>query len=104
MLSLILDGCQEYFLHSDLFEEVYMQSPPSLSHPPSTIYHLRPRAWFEWFWRVVHGTTFTESIYDDCALFTHWSSHVITLLLFCVKDMIVVGDHASTIGSLKKHL
>uniref|UniRef100_A0A2N9HTF2 Integrase catalytic domain-containing protein n=1 Tax=Fagus sylvatica TaxID=28930 RepID=A0A2N9HTF2_FAGSY len=65
------------FLNGDLSEEVYMQPPPGLSHPPDKVCRLRralyglkqaPRAWFAKFSSTVSRLGFSISSYDS-ALF-----------------------------------
>ena len=65
------------FLNGDLYEEVYIQPPPSYPHSGSQVRRLRgalyglkqaPRAWFEKFSLVVTQQGFTSSPHDT-ALF-----------------------------------
>jgi hypothetical protein len=100
------------FLHGDLHEEVYMQPAPGLDTPPGYVCHLRralyglkqaPRAWFERFTSVITDAGFSSS-YHDHALFIHHFTHGHTLLLLYVDDMLIMGDNAEHILSIKRQL
>ena len=89
-----------------------MAPPPGLTHSPQHVCRLRraiyglkqaPRAWFERFRSVVLAFGFTESSHDY-TLFTHQTSRELTILLLYVNDMVISGDDATTILSLKQHL
>jgi hypothetical protein len=91
------------FLNGELTEEVYMQLPPSFSHPPGfshkvcclrrALYGLKqaPRAWFAKFSSIISQHGFSVSSYDS-TLFFRCSDHGITLLLLYVNDMIITSD------------
>ena len=100
------------FLNEDLSEEVYMQPPPGLSHPPDkvcrirrTLYGLKqaPRAWFAKFSSTVFRLGFSISSYDS-ALFLHRTGKGTILLLLYIDDMIITGDDLSGIQELKDFL
>uniref|UniRef100_A0A2N9G938 Reverse transcriptase Ty1/copia-type domain-containing protein n=1 Tax=Fagus sylvatica TaxID=28930 RepID=A0A2N9G938_FAGSY len=85
------------FLNGDLSEEVYMQPPPGLSHPPDKVCRLRralyglkqaPRAWFAKFSSTVSRLGFSISSYDS-ALFLRRTGKGTILLLLYVDDMII---------------
>uniref|UniRef100_A0A2N9G1J0 Uncharacterized protein n=1 Tax=Fagus sylvatica TaxID=28930 RepID=A0A2N9G1J0_FAGSY len=76
------------FLNGDLSEEVYMQPPPSLSHPPDKF--------LNWFFHKI-------SSYDS-ALFLRRTGKGTILLLLYVDDMIITGDDLSGIQELKDFL
>ena len=86
-----------------------MTPPPGLSAPPQHVCRLRraiyglkqaPRAWVEHFRSVVLACGFTENSHDY-ALFTRQTHHGLTLLLLYVDDMVISGDYADSILSLK---
>uniref|UniRef100_A0A2N9EGE2 Reverse transcriptase Ty1/copia-type domain-containing protein n=1 Tax=Fagus sylvatica TaxID=28930 RepID=A0A2N9EGE2_FAGSY len=100
------------FLNGDLSEEVYMQPPPGLSHPPDKVCRLRralyglkqaPRAWFAKFSSTVSRLGFSISSYDS-ALFLRRTGKGTILLLLYVDDMIITGDDLSEIQELKDFL
>jgi hypothetical protein len=100
------------FLNGDLSEEVYMQPPPSLSHPPDKVCRLcralyglkqAPRAWFSKFSSTVSRLGFSISSYDF-ALFLCCTGKGTILLLLYVDDMIITGDDLSGIQELKDFL
>uniref|UniRef100_A0A2N9ICW1 Integrase catalytic domain-containing protein n=1 Tax=Fagus sylvatica TaxID=28930 RepID=A0A2N9ICW1_FAGSY len=100
------------FLNGDLSEEVYMQPPPGLSHPPDKVCRLRhalyglkhaPRAWFAKFSSTVSQLGFSISSYDS-ALFLRRTGKGTILLLLYVDDMIITGDDLSGIQELKAFL
>ncbi|GKV32948.1 hypothetical protein SLEP1_g41510 [Rubroshorea leprosula] len=71
------------FLNGDLAEEVYMQPPLGLEHPPNKVYQLNPH---------------------DIVLFIHKTHHGMVLRLLYVDDMIIIGDDISSIHDLKQFL
>uniref|UniRef100_A0A2N9IIA8 Uncharacterized protein n=1 Tax=Fagus sylvatica TaxID=28930 RepID=A0A2N9IIA8_FAGSY len=100
------------FLNRDLSEEVYMQPPPGLSHPPDKVCRLRralyglkqaPRAWFAKFSSTVSRLGFSISSYDS-ALFLRRTGKGTILLLLYVDDMIITGDDLNGIQELKAFL
>jgi hypothetical protein len=100
------------FLNGALSEEVYMQPPPGLSHPPDKVCRLRralyglkqaPRAWFAKFSSTVSRLGFSISSYDS-ALFLRRTGKGTILLLLYVDDMIITGDDLSGIQELKAFL
>ncbi|KAG8095121.1 hypothetical protein GUJ93_ZPchr0012g20650 [Zizania palustris] len=100
------------FLHGDLHEEAYMQLPPGVDVPSGHVCRLRralyglkqaPRAWFERFVTVIRAADFSPGDHDP-ALFVHLSSHVRTLLLLYVDDMLITGDDGEHISQVKKQL
>ena len=100
------------FLNGDLSEEVYMQSPSSLSVESNKVCHLRhalyglkqaPRAWFAKFSSTISHLGYMASHYDS-ALFLHRIDKGTVLLLLYVDDMIITGDDLSGIQELKNFL
>jgi hypothetical protein len=98
--SLFQMDVKNAFLNGDLEEEVYMQPPPGLSHPPNKVCRLRralyelkqaPRAWFAKFSTTVSHLGYSISSYDS-ALFLHRTNRGTILLLLYVDDMIITGD------------
>jgi hypothetical protein len=90
------------FLHGDLHEEVY--TPPGyVCHLRRALYGLKqaPRAWFERFTSVITAAGFSSSDHSP-ALFIHHSTHGRTLLLLYVDDMLITGDNAEHILSVKR--
>ena len=102
------------FLNGDLSEEIYIQPPPGLSHPPDKVCRLRrafyglnhkkaPQAWFAKFNSTVSRLGFSISSYDS-ALFLRRTGKGTILLLLYVDDMIITGDDLSGIQELKDFL
>jgi hypothetical protein len=100
------------FLNGYLSEEVYMQPPPSLSHPLDKVCQLRralyglkqaPRAWFAKFSSTVSRLGFSINSYDS-ALFLRRTGKGTILLLLYVDDMIITRDDLSGIQELKDFL
>jgi hypothetical protein len=100
------------FLHCDLNEDVYMKPPPGVEIPSGYVCRLRralyglkqaPRVWFERFASFIMVVGFSPSNHDP-ALFVHQSSQGRTLLLLYVDDMLITGDNAEHISSVKKQL
>ncbi|KAJ9552467.1 hypothetical protein OSB04_016512 [Centaurea solstitialis] len=100
------------FLNGDLSEEVYMTPPPGVSLPSGHVCRLHkalyglkqaPRAWFEKFSHTVLSLGFSASNYDS-GLFTRTTASGSILLLLYVDDMIITGDDATGIASLKHSL
>ncbi|GJT53090.1 retrovirus-related pol polyprotein from transposon RE1 [Tanacetum coccineum] len=102
------------FLYKDLNEEVYMALPQGLqhSHPPNTICKLNnslyglKQANKQWFHKL---TTFLLSIgfhqsYAITSLFTLSEGTQLTALLVYVDDILIAGNHQSTILDIKQQL
>ncbi|GKU93110.1 hypothetical protein SLEP1_g6738 [Rubroshorea leprosula] len=91
------------FLNGDLVEEVYMQPPPGLKHPPNKVCQLKralyglkqaPRAWFAKFSTTISEFGFTSSPHDT-TLFIRKTNH---------DDMIIIEDDISSIHDLRQFL
>ena len=100
------------FLNGDLSEEVYMQPPLDLSHPPNKVCRLRralyglkqaPQAWFAKFSSTISRLGFFISSYDSTLFLRRTGKGTILLLLY-VNDMIITGDDLSGIQELKDFL
>lgn len=85
---------------------------PGLSHPPHHVCHLSraisglkqgPHAWFERFRTTNLTLGYTESSHNY-AQFTCQTPRDFTILLLYVNDMVISGDNANTILSLKQLL
>jgi hypothetical protein len=95
------------FLNRDLSEEVYMQPPPSLSHPLDKVCRLRraiyglkqvSRAWFAKF-SSVSRLGYSINSYDSVIFLRRTAKGTILLLLY-VDDMIITSDDFSDIQEL----
>ena len=100
------------FLNGDLSEEVYMQPPPGLSHPPDKVCRLcralyglkqAPRAWFAKFSSTVFLLGLSISSYDSIIFLHHTVKGTILLLLY-IDDIIITDDDLSEIQELKDFL
>ncbi|KAL5770394.1 hypothetical protein ACOSP7_014548 [Xanthoceras sorbifolium] len=100
------------FLNGDLHEEVYMASPPGVSHNPGEVCKLKKslyglkqalRAWFEKFSTVITSFGFSSSNHDS-ALFVKCTNDGRILLSLYVDDMIITGDDVDGIAVLKSEL
>ncbi|KAM1815735.1 hypothetical protein ACFX12_000216 [Malus domestica] len=102
------------FLHGDLEEEVYMRLPPG--HPQSqepnlvcklhkSIYGLKqsPRAWYAKLSTVLHSIGFKRSNADS-SLFVRTRAASKLVVLIYVDDLIITGDNAAEITTLKQSL
>ncbi|KAM1709738.1 hypothetical protein TB1_000224 [Malus domestica] len=102
------------FLHGDLEEKVYMRLPPG--HPQSqepnlvcklhkSIYGLKqsPRAWYAKLSTVLHSIGFKRSNADS-SLFVRTRAASKLVVLIYVDDLIITGDNAAEITTLKQSL
>ncbi|KAB2625777.1 hypothetical protein D8674_017437 [Pyrus ussuriensis x Pyrus communis] len=102
------------FLHGDLEEEVYMRFPSG--HPQSqepnlvcklhkSIYGLKqsPRAWYARLSTVLHSIGFKRSNADS-SLFVRTRAASKLVVLIYVDDLIITGDNAAEITTLKQSL
>ncbi|GKV42955.1 hypothetical protein SLEP1_g50303 [Rubroshorea leprosula] len=108
-LKLFQMDVKNAFFNGDLEEEVYMEPPLRLTHPPNKVCRLRlalyglkqsPRAWFAKFSSTITEFGFTSNPHDT-ALFVHKSAQGMVLLLIYVDDMIITGDDVLGIDELK---
>ncbi len=92
------------FLHGDLEEEVYMDTPPGYTASSNTdvvcklqraLYGLKqsPRAWFGRFSQAMKKYGFRQSNSDHTLFLKHQQGKVTALIVY-VDDMIIIGDDA----------
>ncbi|GKV11891.1 hypothetical protein SLEP1_g23109 [Rubroshorea leprosula] len=88
------------FLNGDLAEEVYMQPPLRLEHPPNKVCRLKralyglkqaPRAWFAKFSTTINQFGFTSNPHD-MALFIHKTNHDSNDRKFTTGYCLFLGD------------
>ena len=102
------------FLHGDLEEEVYMESPPGFSQDfkpeegcrlKRALYGLKqsPRAWFGRFTLAMKKYGYHQSN-SDHTLFLKERGNLITCLIIYVDDMIITGSDKEEIEALKEKL
>ncbi|RVW60823.1 Retrovirus-related Pol polyprotein from transposon TNT 1-94 [Vitis vinifera] len=103
------------FLNGDLEEEVYMDIPAGLETTSNfnkvcrlrkSLYGLKqsPRAWFEWFTKVVKGYGFVQCQSDHTLFVKHFPEGKLAIIIVYVDDIILTGDHEEKIDLLKKLL
>lgn len=103
------------FLHGDLEEEVYMDSPPGFNGSFSknqvcrlkkALYGLKqsPRAWFGRFTKVMKGMGYQQSQGDHTLFIKHSAAGGVTALIVYVDDIIVTGNDPLEKDSLQKKL
>lgn len=103
------------FLNGDLEEEVYMDIPAGLETTSNfnkvcrlrkSLYGLKqsPRAWFEWFTKVVKGYRFVQCQSDHTLFVKHFPEGKLAIIIVYVDDIILTGDHEEKIDLLKKLL
>ena len=87
------------FLHSDLYEDVYMQIPNGLNCPPhlvckikKSLYGLKQasRQWFSKLTTELFTQGYTQSK-NDFSVFTKRTDTSITILVVYVDDIIIMG-------------
>ena len=101
------------FLHGEFQEEVYIQPP--LGYGPAqngmvcklhkAIYSLKqsPRAWYAKLSSVLEKADFLRSNADS-SLFVRTGTKGRLMILIYVHDLIIIGDNATDIASLKQSL
>jgi len=96
------------FLHGDILEWVYMDLAPSFTPKGGKVCKLNkvlyglkqsPRAWFGRFSHSMKKYGFKKAM-EDHTLFYQKVGVVITLLIFYVDDMIVIGSNLCEIEEL----
>ncbi|BBH05042.1 HXXXD-type acyl-transferase family protein [Prunus dulcis] len=103
------------FLHGDLEEEVYMDSPPGCKMGPNTsnmvcklrksLYGLKqsPRAWFGKFSKSMKDFGYKQSNSDHTLFLKHKKGKVTALIVY-VDDMVVTGNDPVEKAALQHHL
>ena len=90
------------FLHGDLQEEVYMETPPGFSKLEAvgkvcrlkkSLYGLKqsPRAWFDRFRRALCGMGYKQCNGDHTVFYQHFGRRIVVLAVY-VDDIIITGD------------
>nr|KYP37079.1 Retrovirus-related Pol polyprotein from transposon TNT 1-94 [Cajanus cajan] len=103
------------FLHGNLEEEVYMETPPGFEVQnernkvcllKKALYGLKqsPRAWFGRFTKAMVSLGYRQSQGDHTLFIKHSSTGKLTLLLVYVDDMIIAGDDETEKLALKEKL
>ena len=102
------------FLHGDLQEEVYMEQPPGfvaqgesgkVCHLRKSLYGLKqsPRAWFGKFSLAVERFGMQKSKSDHSVFYKQSEAGIILLVVY-VDDIVITGNDAAGISSLKTFL
>ncbi|CAL9011823.1 unnamed protein product [Prunus brigantina] len=103
------------FLHGDLEEEVYMDSPPGCKMGPNTsnmvcklrksLYGLKqsPRAWFGKFSKSMKDFGYKQSNSDHTLFLKHKKGKVTALIVY-VDDMVVTGNDPVEKAAFQHHL
>ena len=100
------------FLHGDLHEEVYMQMPKGIPNPEHKVCRLKKsiyglkQASKQWFAKLVtklQSQGFVQSK-SDYSLFIKRSENQVTIVAVYVNDIVLTGNHSSSITTLKEHL
>jgi reverse transcriptase-like protein len=103
------------FLHGDLDEEIYMEQPEGFKEQGKenfvcrlrkSLYGLKqaPRQWYKKFESVVKSFGYKRTNSDHCVFVQKFSEDDFIMLLLYVDDMLIVGQSASRINSLKQEL
>ncbi|BBH01926.1 ABC-2 type transporter family protein, partial [Prunus dulcis] len=79
------------FLHGDLEEEVYMDSPPGCKMGPILATWCSPRAWFGKFSKSMKDFGYNQSNSDHTLFLKHKKGKVTALIVY-VDDMVVIGN------------
>ncbi|CAN1770862.1 Retrovirus-related Pol polyprotein from transposon TNT 1-94 [Linum perenne] len=102
------------FLNGDLTEEVYMNLPPGINNPRSSLvcklkkalYGLKqsPRAWFDRFTKAVKEGGYYQCQTDSTLFVKHSLTGKLSILIVYVDDIIITGDDSEEITALKGQL
>jgi len=101
------------FLHGEILEEIYMDSPPGMTNSigmkvwklEKALYGLKqsPRAWFGRFTKSMKAFGYKASNSDHTLFFRREKGRITTLIIY-VDDMIVLGNDQDEISSLHNTL
>uniref|UniRef100_A0A2N9FFW3 Integrase catalytic domain-containing protein n=1 Tax=Fagus sylvatica TaxID=28930 RepID=A0A2N9FFW3_FAGSY len=101
------------FLHGDLKEEIYMVQPEGFEAKgkehkvcrlKKSLYGLKqaPRQWYKKFDSFMVGQGYTRTDADHCVYVRQFPNGKFIILLLYVDDMLIVGQDANMVGSLKE--
>ena len=95
-------------------EEVYIDPTLGFEHRfesqvcrlTKSLYSLKqsPRAWFEKFTRSVKGQGYNQAQTDHTMFIKHSRDGKVTVFIFYVDDIILIGDDKKEINNLKANL
>ena len=101
------------FLHGEILEEIYMDSPPGMTDSigmkvcklKKALYGLKqsPRVWFGCFTKSMKVFGYRASNSDHTLFFKRRKRRIIALIIY-VDDMIVTGKDQDEISSLQQYL
>ncbi|WVZ25126.1 hypothetical protein V8G54_003670 [Vigna mungo] len=101
------------FLHGEISEEIYMDSPPGMTDSnemrvcklKKALYGLKqsPRAWFGRFTKSMKAFGYRASNSDHTLFFKRGKGKITALIIY-VDDMIVTGNDQDEISSLQQYL
>ena len=103
------------FLHGDLHEEIYMEQPEGFEEKgkekfvyklKKSLYGLKqaPRQWYKKFDSFMTSNGYKRTLADPCVYIRKFPGGNFIILLLYVDDMLIVGQDARMIQSLKKDL
>ncbi|CAN0905823.1 Retrovirus-related Pol polyprotein from transposon TNT 1-94, partial [Linum grandiflorum] len=103
------------FLHGNLHEEIYMEQPEGFEEKgkselvcklKKSLYGLKqaPRQWYRKFDSFMTRNGYKRTTADPCVYFRKFTGGNFIILLLYVDDMLIVGQDAAMIQSLKKDL
>jgi hypothetical protein len=103
------------FLHGDLEEEIYMVQlegfeakgkEHKVCRLKKSLYGLKqaPRQWYKKFNSFMVGQGYTRTNADHCVYVRQFPNGKFIIILLYVDDMLIVGQDANMVGSLKKEL
>lgn len=101
------------FLHGEISEEIYMDSPPDMTDSigmkvcklKKALYGLKqsPRAWFRRFTKSMKAFSYRASNSDHTLFLKREKGRIIVLIIY-VDDMIVTRNDQDEISSLQQYL
>lgn len=104
------------FLNSTVLEEIYIEIPDGIAYTDEekrskvcklekSLYGLKtsPKRWYETFFETMKELGFTTNENDPC-LFTLRSGEVVILALLYVDDIILTGNHETSLRKYKTEL